>query len=219
MIMPSDPDYKATKPIKQGRSKPPEPFRALVAAVSKAFGMAVLNAIYEMEPAWKRPRLTIVLDRERDAKTFFKSPSWDPEAQARVRALFAKVQGWRLFGRRYETDNLFVVFNSFERVARIDAVNQVTKKELEDWKTRLGDPDLWLIQTMFAGVTIFYHTDAQAKAARDTGKLEAFAADFAKVVRPHDEFGYIADAPANTYIDSKENFDTNHQSNWYHYYK
>jgi hypothetical protein len=159
-----------------------------------------------------------VLDRERAALGFHSANGWDHEKQARVKQIFDSVQKRRIFGR-YDTNDLFVVFVSFERVARIEAVERVEKSQLEEWKVHLADPEIWLIQTCFSGVTIFYHTEMQAQAAREADKVSAFSSEFAKIVKRYDEFGYLVEHPAQVYIDSEENFLTNYEGNWYYYYK
>jgi hypothetical protein len=218
VILPSDADYKATKKIKQGVAIPREPFRTVIEDVSNEFEMKVLNAVYDKVPRSKRPRLMIVLDHERDALTLHGERGWDHEKQARVKEIFENAQKGRIFGR-YDTRDLFVVFSSFERVARIDAVGHIQKKQLEAWKAELGDPNIWLIQTGFSSVTVFYDTEMQAHVARSAGQVADFATGLSKITKLYDEFGYLAERPAEVYIDSKENFEITYGGNWYYYYK
>jgi hypothetical protein len=48
---------------------------------------------------------------------------------------------------------------------------------------------------------------------------KVYAEEYARLVEPYDEFGYLKQAGIAVYFDSKENFDTNYESNWYYYYK
>ena len=38
-------------------------------------------------------------------------------------------------------------------------------------------------------------------------------------VKPFDEFAYFKRENIQVYLDSKENLNTNYESNWYYYYK
>lgn len=40
-----------------------------------------------------------------------------------------------------------------------------------------------------------------------------------ELLKPYDEFDYFDEETFATYLGSKENFDTNYDSNWYFYYK
>ena len=51
------------------------------------------------------------------------------------------------------------------------------------------------------------------------GLRSAYDQEYTQLVQPHDEFGYLRKRGVSVSFDSKENFDTNYQSNWYYYYK
>ena len=72
---------------------------------------------------------------------------------------------------------------------------------------------------LFDGVTFFFYTDAQAATAEVKGLRQHYAAEYARLVASFDEFGYLARGGVLVSFDSKENFDTNYQSNWFYYYK
>ncbi|MDR2929130.1 MAG: hypothetical protein LBV41_13170, partial [Cytophagaceae bacterium] len=46
-----------------------------------------------------------------------------------------------------------------------------------------------------------------------------WADKYREILRQHDEFGYYKRGRFNIYLDSKENFDKNYNSNWWYYYK
>jgi len=48
---------------------------------------------------------------------------------------------------------------------------------------------------------------------------EAWAKNYFQLLKQYDEFGYFKEDDFFIYLNSKENFDTNYESNWYYYYK
>ena len=125
----------------------------------------------------------------------------------------------RIGQHTFETENLFVIFTAFEPVARVEANESVTDQEINRLKKELNDDDLWEISRLFDSVTFFFYTDEQVKDARQRGVLGKYSRKYSKIVEKYDEFGYHKIRPVSASLDSKENFDTNFQSNWYYYYK
>ena len=91
--------------------------------------------------------------------------------------------------------------------------------ERRDLKAKLANKDFWEISRCFDSVTFFFYTDAQVKQYETAGLREACAREYSHLVQPYDEFGYFERRGVAVYFDSKENFDTNYQSNWHYYYK
>jgi hypothetical protein len=120
---------------------------------------------------------------------------------------------------RFNVGGLFVVFAAFERVARMEANESVTKEELHWLKLKLNNKDLWEISRLFDTVTFFFYTDAQVRKYEAAGLRDLYAQEYARLLQAYDEFGYFQKRGVSVYFDSKENFDTNYQSNWYYYYK
>jgi len=86
-------------------------------------------------------------------------------------------------------------------------------------KAKLANPDLWEISRCFDSVTFFFYTDAQVKRYEAEGFREKYSREYSLLIEPYDEFGYLRKRGVSASFDSKENFDTNYQSNWYYYYK
>lgn len=59
----------------------------------------------------------------------------------------------------------------------------------------------------------------QVKKAESRGLREVYAAEYARLVEPYDEFGYLASNGIAIAFDSKENFDTNCHGSWFNYYR
>jgi hypothetical protein len=220
VILPSDEDYQETKRIKRDGTPLPAPFRELAAWVASRYAVDVLNVRYEYLERDRRPRLSVIVDSSEDGLAF-REGRFGPyrrDRQREVRDQFVTMLGEQ-GSARYPTDGLFVIFPDFERLARIEANESVGERELEQLAVELADPELWTISRLFDGVTFFFYTDAQARSREARGAKEDFASRYARLVEPHDEFGYLRRRPVTVRFDSKQNFDENYESNWVYYYK
>jgi len=220
MILPSDNDYQEAKHLKRNNSALQPPFRELAAWLSAEYRINVINLYYDKIIPDKRPRLTVILESNSDERRFRDSElgNYNRIDQDRIGRRFSKIVAERQ-DDRFNTDGLLVIFAAFEPVARVEANESVTEAELESLKLRLNNKDLWKISRLFGGVTFFFFTDAQVKKYEAAGLRERYAQEYAPLVEPHDEFGYISKRNVAVYFDSKENFDANYSGNWYHYYK
>lgn len=220
MITPLDEDYQQTKRLKKSGAPLESPFKELAGWISAEYRVCVLNVVYDTVDPDDIPRLSVILETQEDAMKFQHSApgGFNKVDQQRVRECFETILN-KQDDRRFNVEGLFVVFESFERVARIEANESVTQNELDQLKAKLNNKDLWEISRLFDTVTFFFYTDAQVRHYEAAGLREAYAREYARLVQPHDEFGYLQRRGVLAYFDSKENFDTNYQSNWYYYYK
>lgn len=220
MITPSDDDYQQTKQIKKSGRTLESPLKELADWFEATYEVPVLNVFYDTVVPDDRPRLNIVFDKESDALKFRNGPlgNFNKIDQKRVSEQFSSILEQR--GRHnIKTKDLFVIFTAFEPIARVEANESVSEKEIDALKKGLGNEDLWKISRLFDSVTFMFYTDDQAKEASQQGLLEKYLHEYSKLVAKYDEFGYHEHRPVSASFDSKENFDTNFQSNWYYYYK
>ena len=77
--------------------------------------------------------------------------------------------------------------------------------------------DLWKIRRYFGSVTFFFFTDSQVKESKARGLFPVYKKEYLKLVKVHDEFGYLNKGCIYVGFDSKENFDTNYRGNWFYY--
>ena len=138
--------------------------------------------------------------------------------QRRVRERFETII-LELRDLRFNVEKLLVIFVAFEPVSRIEANESVTKEQIHRLKAKLANKDLWEISRCFDSVTFFFYTVAQAKQYEAAGLRHLYAEEYSRLVSAYDEFGYLQKRGVSVFFDSKENFDTNYQSNWYYYYK
>jgi hypothetical protein len=213
-------EYQQAKRIKRTGALLESPFKELAEWIAAEYGVRVLNLLYDVVAPNDVPRLRVTLEMEEEALRFQHGP-WGvnrEEDQKRVQEGFLSILK-RQGDPRYTAEGLFVVFDSFERVARFEANESVTADDLKRLKAKLDDPDLWEISRLFDRVTFFFYTDAQARQHEAAGLRDSYAREYARLVEPYDEFSYLRRRAVSAYFDSKENFDTNYEGNWYYYYK
>lgn len=220
MIVPSDDDYQQTKRLKIEGVRLPSPFMEMVDWIGSHYGVHVLNVFYDTVIPDDCPRLSVILESRGDAQEFYDRDlgNFDRIKRDCVREHFETLvsqQG----DRGLKVDGLFVVFAAFESVARIEANESVSEKEIECLKAELNNEDLWEISRCLDGVTFFFYTDAQVKAHEAKGLRDSYAREYARILRPYDQFGYLQSQGVSVCFDSKENFDTNYRSNWSSYYR
>jgi hypothetical protein len=152
---------------------------------------------------------------EKDVERFKDGLNFRKLDQQRVGAQFAAILSM-MRETSFSTEGLFVFFCSFEPAAITDANENVTEQQVEQLKNKLANKDLWTISRLFHTVAFLFFTDAQAA---KYGRLrETYLQEYLRLVEPYDEFGYVKKRGLTVRFDSKENFDTNYQSNWYYYY-
>src|SRR5262245_37459463 len=129
MIVPSDPDYQETKRIKLENLPLSWPFNELASHIQAAYDVQVLNIRYDTVMPDDRPRLSVVLEFEHDARKFKTEKTnyfgFDERKQNQVREQFEKIVSISRQSQ-FTLDRLFVIFQSFEQVARIEANEAIT---------------------------------------------------------------------------------------------
>ena len=220
MITPSDVDYQKTKQIKRNGKSLESPFSELADWFESEYKVPVLNMHYDTVIPDDRPRLNLIFEKENDALKFRNGPlgNFNKIDQKCVAEQFCSILE-RHSKHQMKTKDLFVIFTAFETVARIEANESVSEKEICKLKRDLDNGNLWKISRLFDSVTFFFYTYDQAKKAVERGLLDKYSHAYSKLVAKYDEFGYHENRPVSAHFDSKENFDTNFQSNWYYYYK
>lgn len=235
MITPSDSDYKETKLIKQGKKGLPSLFKELAQWIEKEFVVSVLNIYYDLITPGNRPRLNVILEFSLDENKFRAHPYGDyytdkqkiiadkfkelvkaecPSEESLVVKLFK-----RNHSVKYDTNNIWVIFSSFESVAKIEANESIPQAKIQELKVKINNKDLWEISRCFSGVTFFFYTDKQVRENTENGVVKKLTEEYYNLLKIYDEFDYLKKECYSIGVDSKENFDNNYQSNWYYYYK
>ncbi len=179
----------------------------------------MLNVSFDRIIPDNRPRLSIVFERTATERRFCvgEMQNFDPAKQDAIRKRFGQLA--------IETklpvpdiDRLLVIFQSFERVARIEVNDAIPDSRLLELKVSLNDPEIWEISRCFDTATFFFFTDAHV--AQLTPEVRArYVFAYNKLALHFDEFGYIADKEIEVHFDSKENLDKNFGGSWLNYYR
>jgi hypothetical protein len=119
----------------------------------------------------------------------------------------------------YLTENVFVIYGAFEPVAKLEVTYKITQKQTEEFIKSFDNKDIWTISIGFTIPTFFMFTDEKVKEYDKPEIKSAWADKYYDFVKPFDEFNYFKRTDIQAYLDSKENFDKNYESNWYYYYK
>ena len=231
--MRSDKDYKETKLIKQGKRKMNSDFLLLAEWINTAFNVSVINIFYDtIDKKDNIPRLTIIFEYQKDELKFRNGylGNYDKKKQKiiadkfrelvnkeiRIKSFIAKL--FKLTSdMKYDTDNLFVVFGSFEPIAKDEANSIIPENEIQKLKSNLGLSDLWEIYRQYSSTIFFFYTETQIEEYSKNGTKEVLSKTYFNLLKKYDEFGYFNNETFSIVLDSKENFDNKYKSNWFYY--
>lgn len=235
MILPSDKEYTQTKRIILGTERMKPEFVPLAEWIDQTFDVKTINIIYDTLDN-KTPRIQICFEYEKEKNKFLTHDIsyFDKSKQKAIGEKFTEIikqQGLsknngsfsNIFGLNkngiYLTDNVFVIYGAFEPIAKLEATYKITQKQTEEFIKSFDNKDIWTISIGFTIPTFFMFTDEKIK-EYDKPEIKTMWEDkYFDFVKPFDEFNYFKRTDIQVYLDSKENFDKNYQSNWYYYYK
>jgi len=179
MITTGDKEYKYTKLIKQGKAAMNPDFIELADWIYKNYNAKPINIIYDIisgAGGKLMPRLEVIFEFPVDEDKFRNDPlnyfSYDEAKKEEIKQQFKKdiiskgftlkKSFWNLFGgrifKKYDVENMFVVFSSFEPIAKGDANNSIPESILKKLEEEINNPDLWKI-VRDQSVTFFFYTD------------------------------------------------------------
>lgn len=235
MILPSDKEYTQTKRIILGTERMKPEFVPLAEWIDKTFDVRTINIVYDTLDN-KTPRIQICFEYEKEKNKFLTHDIsyFDKSKQKVIGQKFSEIIKQKglsknnsfisnIFGLNkngiYLTDNVFVIYGAFEPVAKLEATYKITQKQTEEFIKSFNNKDIWTISIGFTIPTFFVYTDEKVKEYEKPEIQSAWADKYYDFVKPFDEFNYFKRTDIQVYIDSKENFDKNYESNWYYYYK
>lgn len=235
MIMPSDKEYIQTKKIKLGAEKMKPEFVPLAQWIDKTFDVKTINIIYDTLYE-NKPRVQICFEFEKEKNIFLTSDItyYDKTKQKLIAEKFKETIEQQALSKTtnsllnffmpkqnggYQTENVFVIYGAFEPVAKQETTNKLTKELTDEFINSFNNQDIWTISIGFTIPTFFVYTDEKVKEYDKPEIRKMWADKYFDFVKPFDEFDYFKRENIQVYLDSKENFDKNYQSNWYYYYK
>lgn len=201
-----------------GKRQMDSAFQPLAAFINERFSVRTINIIYDTIDDGKRSRLEICFESEQERQAFNedgKHYQYDREKQQFIAEAFRNMTKDKAF----DTRDPWVIFSAFEPIARIEANESIPRPAILQLQKSLNHPDLWEISRSFSATTFFVYTDEQVKRYRDSDTHRLWSDKYFDLLQAYDRFGYFKRDGYQVYLDSKENFDTNYQSNWYYYYK
>jgi len=214
-----DEEYKMTKLIKQGKKAFPQDFTELKNFISTNYNVNVLNIIYDTIDNGARPRLWIIPEFEQDANLlnamfgFGEVPNAEKDILAKE---FIKQVSLRL--PQVKTINILVVIRSFESPAKQETNGSVTKEELQALQTELNIEELWQIRPdLFYTATFFLFTNDQVRQFLENGMKGHFTDKYFEILKKHDEFVYYDKSQFSIELESKENFESKYENNWFYF--
>lgn len=233
--MPSDKEYTQTKRIKLGTEKMKPEFVPLAEWIDNTFDVKTINIIYDTLYD-NKPRVQICFEFEKEKNRFLTHDIsyFDKEKQKLIAEKFKETIEQQGLGKaadslltffkpkqngKYLTDNVFVIYGAFEPVAKQEAAFKITKEEIEKFINSFNNQDIWTISIGFTFPTFFMFTDDKVKEYDNSEFKKIWADKYFDFIKPFDEFNYFKREHIQVYLDSKENFDKNFDSNWYYYYK
>ncbi|MFT3912420.1 MAG: hypothetical protein QM737_23535 [Ferruginibacter sp.] len=224
-----------TKRVILGKEKMKPEFVPLAEWINKTYGVKTINIIYDTIDKVQRPRLLICFEFEKEKQKFLDGgiTYFNKNKQEAIGLYFEKMlleQGIiknKAFGDNFKptdkepylTENIWVIFGAFEPLAKQEATYKITKERAEEFTNSFCNPDIWTISISFTIPTFFLFTDEKVKEYDKPEIKKQWADKFYDLIKPFDEFNYFKRESIQIYVDSKENFDNNYQSNWYYYYK
>jgi hypothetical protein len=214
MISPSDPSYKMTRLIKQGRLAMNEEFRQFADWIDKTYGVTTMNIVYDTIDNNKKPRLNIIFEMSSEAELFMNRSGFDPLKQKEIASRFEMDPA----NHQYNAHDIFVIFSAFEPIAKIDVYWSIPKEEFRKLELELGMSELWQIRSnSFNAPTFFFYTPEQMERYSKDGTMERLAGLCFRLVKKYDEFDYFKENNFSIELDSKENFEGFYKSNWFYY--
>lgn len=217
MITSSDIEYRNTKLIKQGKTTLDESFTILANLIKKKFGVKPINFHYDILDHNNRPRLQVIFERRIDSKKFHSKKKLfflKLNKEKIIKDLFRKV-----FNDKYRSDNLYVIYGTFENIAWEEANSNIPEKLINELKIKYAIQNLWEIRKSFSSAIFLFLTDEQAKSASMSHLRKELLDEYFILVKKFDEFNYLDINEFEIGFDSKENFVNNYQSNWFYYHK
>lgn len=175
-----------------------------------------------------RRRLTIVLERTAEYKQFLTGPfNFDRAKQAALSRDFAETVSAatqrKLFKVRWPrtiAGDVFICFADFQTAA-VELVHlAVPEAEIDNLARSAGFGDAyWQMSRTWGPPVLFLQSDADVEKYSTQPVRDALDDAYFELARRHDEFDLLDRSTTFVPLDSKENFDSNYESNWYYYWK
>jgi len=204
--------YQLLRKAKLAKVQTPEHLQPLADWIKKKYGVMPLWFTEDYIDSGGRPRLNVIFEWKKEEDLFYNVSNYGEFNKRKQNAIAKKYEELCP-----EKKGVWVIYSNFEYSACYAANNKISKEDKASIIRQF--PEIWEIQTFTIYTSVFFFTDKQLKAAEQSGLNQKIREAYYKLLQQHDEFGYYTLENCGLYFDSKENFDTNFQSNWYNYYR
>lgn len=208
----TDSEFQQTKRILLGQEKISKEYAQLADYIQERFSVQVINVI-----CTKREdsiNLTLWFKYEKEANSFYKERF---VVDFRKRNMIL-TQFKQIANMENKSDSIYLSYQAFETLAKEEANNSITQREILELKEKLHCNDLWEISRCLANVVFFLYKDKQVRQYKERGFIDIWSKMYLDLLNRYDEFGFFTKENFRIKLDSKENFDNNFNSNWYYYY-
>jgi len=112
-----------------------------------------------------------------------------------------------------------ICYAAFKPVALTEINEGVPAGQVNELLRQIDNPTSGMWSGPFSAWAFSYIWMHSSKSTKTASKHKQWTDAYFALLKFYDEFGYLEREKFHIYLDSKENFDTNYQGNWYYYYK
>ena len=208
----TDNDFQQTKRVLLGQESMNKEYAQLADFIQERFSVQVINVI--CAKGEDSINLTLWFKYENEVNYFYKGRFVvDSRKRNTILNKFKQIANIE-----NKADSIYLSYQAFETLAKEEANNSITQLEILELKEKLHCNDLWDISRCLANVVFFLYEDKQVRQYTERGFIDIWSEMYLGLLNRYDEFGFFTKENFHVKLDSKENFDTNFNSNWYYYY-
>ena len=208
----TDNDFQQTKRVLLGQESMNKEYAQLADFIQERFSVQVINVI--CAKGEDSINLTLWFKYENEVNYFYKGRFvGDSRKRNTILNKFKQIANIE-----NKADSIYLSYQAFETLAKEEANNSITQLEILELKEKLHCNDLWDISRCLANVVFFLYEDKQVRQYKERGFIDIWSEMYLGLLNRYDEFGFFTKENFHVKLDSKENFDTNFNSNWYYYY-
>lgn len=208
----TDNDFQQTKRVLLGQESMNKEYAQLADFIQERFSVQVINVI--CAKGEDSINLTLWFKYENEVNYFYKGRLVvDSRKRNTILNKFKQIANIE-----NKADSIYLSYQAFETLAKEEANNSITQLEILELKEKLHCNDLWDISRCLANVVFFLYEDKQVRQYKERGFIDIWSEMYLGLLNRYDEFGFFTKENFHVKLDSKENFDTNFNSNWYYYY-
>ncbi|MCX2451451.1 hypothetical protein OQX61_09225 [Pedobacter sp. PLR] len=217
MMYTSERDYHSTKLIKKGEKVLDSSFSRFADWILEEFGWKPINIIYDKIDPNDRPKLSLIFELQGQASVFHNGTGYD---EGKRKAIVDQFKAFRNEnGGISDNSDIWVIFQEFEPAEQAACNEKIPQEEINAFKSRFLDQQLWEIARFGAYTTFIFETKEQLTGSKENGVQAEIRKEYLKLLKSYDEFNYFSLENLPIVFDNKENFEENYQGSRDQFYK